>query len=287
MKKIIGYKVKTEYSKVARNLFSLAPADKTGGWGAFSSKSSLKEFYKNAGVLVIWYDTIYQKDFVPGDWITITDVNRELTAGCYGIGVGSFEVVEKDTTYEHRGLSENDPDTIYVLSEKGKRWCISGIFNLATENEIKLAKEKIKIVKAKEKYPIGTIYNSTGGYLKLGISAYSVFAIDNFNHRGDIIIEDARGNYQGTLWSESLQTWADIIKPCPSIKVNGYQGEFLQVSIKFGCAQIGYDTFIALNDCITNDKSGNRSIKSVKIGAGDFTADDIKTIATWALENKK
>lgn len=61
-KKIIAYKVKDEFEKESETLFKLCKPDTKGGWGQFSFDSNVKDFYKNAGVLDLWFELVYEEE---------------------------------------------------------------------------------------------------------------------------------------------------------------------------------------------------------------------------------
>ena len=72
--------------------------------------------------------------------------------------------------------------------------------------------------------------------------------------------------------------WA-VPKPKQSkIIINGYEAEFNDGFVKFGCAEIDFDLFDELDDLIQGHWKGNRFIESVTIGQGTFTKEDISLI---------
>ena len=93
--------------------------------------------------------------FLPGDWVTIKQPLTELIAGCYGIGEGTFEVIEYNKDCNHEGLMKHDLNVICVQCKKSV-WHIAGSFKKATEEEIqtaKLLKSKDMIKKRLDKLP--------------------------------------------------------------------------------------------------------------------------------------
>lgn len=75
-----------------------------------------------------------------------------------------------------------------------------------------------------------------------------------------------------------------LVPSHPSITINGYEAKFEDWGLDFnnGCAKI--DKYLIKNIChvINNGyENGNKNITSVKIGAGEFTADQIKEIAEY------
>jgi len=78
--------------------------------------------------------------------------------------------------------------------------------------------------------------------------------------------------------------WAEILPAYPQIIINGYDGVFLDDRVRFGCAEISATMFENLYDVNRLDYVGNKTeFKSVKIGAGEFTAEQIKEIAEYYL----
>jgi hypothetical protein len=71
-------------------------------------------------------------EFKPGEWIAIDNV-MTLTGGCYGVGVGTFKVVEKPDGGAFNGLCEDDEDTIFVNGNG--IWHIGGEVRRATPEE--------------------------------------------------------------------------------------------------------------------------------------------------------
>jgi len=93
--------------------------------------------------------------FLPGDWITIKNVHKELIEGCYGINPGTFEVIEYNKDCMYNGLTSTDPNIIFVQCNESV-WAIAGSFKEATGEEIqtaKLLKTKNMINKRLDKLP--------------------------------------------------------------------------------------------------------------------------------------
>jgi hypothetical protein len=86
------------------------------------------------------------------------------------------------------------------------------------------------------------------------------------------------------LWTKNAYvyeqgSWATPKPRKKAITINGYEAEFCDGYVKFGCAKIDSDLIDDMYGMIIHDYKGNRSIKSVKIGDGIFTTEDIKAIA--------
>lgn len=80
--------------------------------------------------------------------------------------------------------------------------------------------------------------------------------------------------------------WAEPIEQTPHIEINGYEAEFCDGHVKFGCATINMGLIKDLYRTISshhknNDTLGNdhRKVQQVKIGNGTFTVEDLKKIA--------
>lgn len=64
------------------------------------------------------------------------------------------------------------------------------------------------ITEAAIKYPRGTRFNSTGGYVNREIRLNDTFECDE---KGDIKVMRANGMYVGRVYSHALNKWADIV----------------------------------------------------------------------------
>lgn len=76
----------------------------------------------------------------------------------------------------------------------------------------------------------------------------------------------------------------NLVPSHPQIEINGYKAEFKDWGLDFnnGCAKIDKQTFIDLDDLINEGvKGGNKSITSVRIGNGIFTAFEINQIVKY------
>lgn len=73
----------------------------------------------------------------------------------------------------------------------------------------------------------------------------------------------------------------ELLTSTPSIEVNGYKAEFKEDRAVFGCDEIDKQIFIDLSEILRKTKIGNREIRSVKIGDGEFTRDQITAISSY------
>mgnify|MGYP007116956418 FL=1 len=82
--------------------------------------------------------------------------------------------------------------------------------------------------------------------------------------------------------------WAELVDQAPDITINGYEAEFHDDYVEFGCAKIAVtlidalvDDLLLLNRRYRKDNDNNRHISGIKIGYGLFSIDDIKEIAEY------
>ena len=80
---------------------------------------------------------------------------------------------------------------------------------------------------------------------------------------------------------KSLESFLAYFKEEEPIEINGYTAQFGENSVKFGCAEIDNSVFNELNSLIHRNEglNSNRSVESVKIGNGEFSAEIIEKIA--------
>lgn len=58
-KEIIEYRVIERYHNLAKSLFTECRPDNKGGYGRFDVDSNVKDFFKKAGVLDLWFEKVY------------------------------------------------------------------------------------------------------------------------------------------------------------------------------------------------------------------------------------
>lgn len=84
----------------------------------------------------------------------------------------------------------------------------------------------------------------------------------------------------GCIYTETLENFEEV-EPWLNFKINGYKPENEGNFWVFGCAEISKELIKGIVDL--NEKSGgNRSIQSVKIGAGTFTIEQLKELAKFS-----
>jgi len=88
-KKIIEYKVKEQFSKFSEALFSECKNDTKGGFGRFDFDSNVKLFFKEAGVLDLWFEPVYEEEVKT-------------------INMGSFNLTVKDKKVFHKNEDITD-----------------------------------------------------------------------------------------------------------------------------------------------------------------------------------
>ena len=60
-KKIIEFKVNSEFTNLSEALFKQCSRDSKGGYGRFDVDSNVKDFYEKAGVLDLWFEPVYEQ----------------------------------------------------------------------------------------------------------------------------------------------------------------------------------------------------------------------------------
>jgi len=75
----------------------------------------------------------------------------------------------------------------------------------------------------------------------------------------------------------------EVIEPEPweTVIINGYTAEKTAIGYKFGCAEISSLILTRARDLLLLsycDLSSNRKIKSIKVGAGNFSLDDLQKL---------
>ena len=89
--------------------------------------------------------------------------------------------------------------------------------------------------------------------------------------------EDSLYSLNGTVYHQGK--WATPIPRKNVVTINGYEANFEHDGrVKFGCAMIDRDLINDIHSMMIHNYKGNRTIQSVKIGDGTFSADDIKAI---------
>lgn len=161
-KVLLGYKLKDkQYEKAVMSICNVP------SWSSCMSCPSVDfqpysynyTALKNAGVLDLWFEAIYDNVYKPGDWIVIEDRN-DLQNGCLGIGEGIYQVVDKVSSY---GLMENK-EGINVITNGNCVWRINGKIRKATAEEIRNAQPIIIM---------GYIAKFSGDNVSFGCQTYS------------------------------------------------------------------------------------------------------------------
>lgn len=140
-KTIIGYElIKSEYEEAAIAITGfISGPDKFKVWMRKSPDGKFAERLRDAGVLDLWFEPIYEEDEYPvGEFILLEDSHAECMLGCNGIGNGVFEIVSKDTPSSN-GLPNNDNWTVKAKGNDGRVWKLapkSRKFKLATPSDI-------------------------------------------------------------------------------------------------------------------------------------------------------
>jgi len=141
--KIIEYRVKPEFRKLSQALFSTCKQDHKGGYARFDVDSNIKDFYKSAGVLNLWFEPVYEKELKVGDYIYFLTSFDGTKAG----HVAKITNITSDPYKDSKGWISYSP---HSRNGGGFRWESNGYFldkdfRLATEEEIEDFKTPIKI----------------------------------------------------------------------------------------------------------------------------------------------
>lgn len=133
-------------------------------------------------------------------------------------------------------------------------------------------------------------YNLKEEFKKFKSTVLSICNLENLDGRHEGIDIYADGTKIEVLKEAGvLDLWFEpVYKPIvPDITINGYKGEFFDNYVKFGCAKIDRSLFYVLNDDIKRiiPEEGYKSITSVTIGKGTFTANEIEEIAEYYNKN--
>lgn len=144
MKEIIGYKLKEDckqYEEAAEKIAGFSNGSRIPGkfnnWMKVNPNGCFTYNLKEAGVLELWFEPVYEKKFKVGDWIAIENSN-ELESGCKGCKEGIYQVIPKPMNDSWNGLSKDDNG--FFVETFDKIWKISNIgVRLATPEEIQSA----------------------------------------------------------------------------------------------------------------------------------------------------
>lgn len=258
-REIKGYKlIKPEYEKAA---YEICIKDENG-WSDnpiynFTVDSKAEKRAKEAGILDLWFEPVYEDGKFPiGTWVTyIGDYIDSYTTQVQG--------------YDASGWLQSN------INEPTEGHYKHTQYRLATPEETQASKFKVGdyvyiIDSAVHKELIGKVskitkydIKSNSGQLENGF---------DFSPNNPFLNEYIR-----------LATPEEIEKAKgPDISINGYKAEFLDDLVKFGCAEIGKEVFINLNELnkLKLHKS-NKEIEKVVIGKGTFTKEQIKEIAEY------
>lgn len=268
-KEIIGYKLKEDCEQFREAALKLS--NTVANWENSTKPYDInitQERYikrlKEAKVFDLWFEPIFKEKFRVGDWVTWSNgVTGRIVNHCKSFA-DSWSLDVKGDLKEYSSCSE--------------KW-----LRLATSKEIKktLVEEAIK-----RGFKGGVKIDKT----PLNYSGTAVWTLSSYS--SGFIYEPSRDELQ---WSASQDIvyrngkWAEILPNYPQIEINGYKGEFFDNYVKFGCAEIHYQDFIEINNCINVFGDGtitNKYIESITIGKGTFSKEQIKLIAYYYLNKK-
>lgn len=214
-----------------------------------------------------------------GDWVIVDDswLNKYGLAKYSGVAI---QVIESTKYTPKNWINVNIPHN----SEGGLN-TNPEYLSLATKSEI----EETLLIEAKNRYPKGIKFNSvtykSATYKSKHTSSGDFRVVlhpDPMNIVVYCIINMCgKGVYKNGKWAEIIANTE------PDITINGYKAEFFDDYVKFGCAKIDKQLFIALYKTTKINYSvyGNKNVEAVTIGKGTFSKEQIKAIAEY-YENK-
>ena len=167
-----------------------------------------------------------------------------------------------------------------MTSSKGSHTsCSEEYLRKATDDEIKQALVK----EANKRYSIGdSVKRPSTKEVRFG-NGVSVIESSSAVYKP----EYDRLEYDGITVYQAGE-WAERVDQTPDITINGYDAEFHDNYVQFGCAKIAVtlintlvDDLLLLNRRHRKDNDNNRHISGIKIGDGLFSIGDIKKISKY------
>jgi hypothetical protein len=284
MKKIIGYKlIKPEYKEAA---LKISCAFKN--WENVLAKYDIAitqtkyiNSLKEAGVLDLWFEPVYENEFKVGNWVRIVK-------SCSSSFNKSGDV-KQINKLEYIKLSDYDEEVMgasFDKEEYSSDWEAINDLELATEDEILGALiSKIKEEKGIELGSRVVEKNSEGT-----VNSFLLFKRDKANgNESGFTLTWFEGNieekYQLGIKLKgggTLSPYCKLQNIC-NVTINGYKPTFEKNLVNFGCAQIDIKLLQDLNIVFETQGYylGNKELETVKIGSGVFTRDDIKKIVEY------
>lgn len=279
-KKIKGYKLKPNLD-VKDAVKALLPKYACIDWENPFTNIQFISILRNAGVLDIWFDPIYELEFPNFDvskWLAVTCAGNRIVIG----RMVQFIHGESDSSSWELKIRTPSGETFLYSEWTGHR--LTDIRH-ATKDEILDAfceeaekrgyKPKMKV----KPLSWGSAKEWTIGRLDEKHSFY-----ENKPVGSSQVIRDVFYFYDTAIWSDG---WAEIINE-PTIIVRGYTAEFFPNYVKLGCAEIDNDVFLALGGIIDRRYlNSNRNLNSVTIGLETFTVEQIQEIAKHIRSKRK
>lgn len=135
-REIIGYKLKEDCGqyKEAAKIIADTTTDYTKD--KFLPNSTTYNNFKKAGVLELWFESVYKKEFKVGDIVVVTEQCTGNNAK-----VGHIVVLDEIDLKDTRGIYYNVSDEYKLYGAYDNSWCRN--IRLATPEEIKKATEVV------------------------------------------------------------------------------------------------------------------------------------------------
>jgi len=168
-KEIKEYRVIEKYHNLAKSLFTECRPDNKGGYGRFDVDSNVKDFFKEAGVLDLWFEKVYKEQFKVDDWV-------ELRGGGNGMMPDKriiCQLLEIDEAKNPSGHLQNKSHFMFKQGRGFYRTNKSHIVRLANPEEIKA------------QIQLPTINGYTGSYengiIKYGCAEFTKMFFEHLN----------------------------------------------------------------------------------------------------------
>jgi len=163
------YRVIEKYHNLAKSLFTECRPDNKGGYGRFDVDSNVKDFFKEAGVLDLWFEKVYKEQFKVDDWV-------ELRGGGNGMMPDKriiCQLLEIDEAKNPSGHLQNKSHFMFKQGRGFYRTNKSHIVRLANPEEIKA------------QIQLPTINGYTGSYengiIKYGCAEFTKMFFEHLN----------------------------------------------------------------------------------------------------------
>jgi hypothetical protein len=235
---------------------------------------------KEAGVLDLWFEPVYENEFKVGDWVRIVK-----SCSSSSNKTGDVKQINK---LEYIKLVDYDKEVMgasFHKEEYSSDWEAVNDLELATEDEI--LESLISKIKKEKGIELGS--NVAEENCEGVIDSFVLFERDKERFKSIFTDKWFEGNieekYQLGIKLKGggiLSPYCELQEVC-NVKINGYKATFKKDFVEFGCAQIDIKLLQDLNIVFETQGYylGNKELETVKIGSGVFTRDDIKKIVEY------